>query len=318
MSRGNKHLESIKRIIRQTSANGNTGGVDDLVDVAIAQLIAKYTAMSKGQFHQLRISLMKYLQGKKVKVSLFLQQGMQTLDGQLVLNNDGFMPLGTELPGSVRFYDAGHLVKTRNIALGDAIASENGDQKCKVSDDLFDTSSTLGLNLFSKEAIAQALKADQTNISKALKSLTDAYFGDKGYSASSSASGAKGVSSDSPGNAGRESKISQASAKAELTMLSDLLGIGVGGGGGSKGSSDVADDKEFKINLFPDSSFNSDSKDSKDGLILIDIDASGTKSVDSYMAELGFKDGGGTGADSKLAADDDDDLLAMMDAASSK
>jgi len=304
-------VESIKRIIRQTATNGNTGGVDDLVDVAIAHLISKYTVMSKGQFHQLRISLMKYLQSKKVKVSLFLQQGMQTLDGQLVLNNSGFMPLGAEPPGAVRFFDSGKLVKTRNIPLGDVIASDNGEQKCRVSEELFDTSSTLGLNLFSKEAVAQSLKADQTNISNALQSLSSNYFGGKGYSAPSSASGAKGVGS-SPG-AVRESKISQASAKAELTMLSDLLGIG---GGNSKESSDVADDKQFKINLFPDSSFNSDSKDSRDGVILIDIDASGTKSVESYMAELGFKDGGGS-ADSKLA-DDEDDLLAMMDAASSK
>jgi hypothetical protein len=306
------HLESIKRIIRQTTANGNTGGVDDLVDVAIAQLTARYSAMSKGQFHQLRISLMKFLQGKKVKVSLFLQQGMQTLDGQLVLNNKGFMPLGAETPGCVRFYDGTRVVKTRNIVLGDAMSSEEGDQKCRVSDDLFDTTSTLGLNLFSKDSFAQAQQADQTSINNALRALTNNYFGGKGYAAPSSASGAKSGGPGSPSGSGREAKISQASAKAELTMLSDLLGIG--GGAGSKDSGDSSD---FKINLFPDSSFNSDAKGGGDGVILIDIDASGTKSVESYMAELGFKDGGAA-ADSKMGDDEDDDLLAMMDAASSK
>lgn len=55
---------------------------------------------------------------------------------------------------------------------------------------------------------------------------------------------------------------SASSAKAELSLLADLLGVGAGGGaaakegGGAKGGGDGAD-KLFKINLFPNQGFSS-------------------------------------------------------------
>jgi hypothetical protein len=124
--------------------------------------------------------------------------------------------------------------------------------------------------------------------------------------------------------------ITAASAKAELNMLADLLGIT------SPAKDSDADSKStFRItNLFPDSGFDSKSPEGKEtdsadsGFIHLDIDATAdAKSLKSYLRQLNFDDdddpkagrGGGRGADSKGSAkgqlDDDDDLLALMDSA---
>lgn len=306
------HLESIKRILKSSSANGSTSGVDELVDVAIDRVVSVYSNMTKGEWYQLRLSIMRYLQGKKVKVSLFLQQGMQTMDGQLVLSTKGHMPYGAEVPGTVRYYDGNTLIKTRNLPLHDGSDVVGKGSDCLVLNQVFDPSSTLGLNLFSKDAVAQAKAGNQTNINLALSGLTKTY-GASADGGTSTAAGAKFVGGSGSAAHSSGSKITQSSAKAEISMLADLLGVG---GSDSKESADMeADGKAFKINLFPDS-FGSDSKRGDD-VILIDIDASvGSKSVESYMTELGLKESKGS-ADAKND-DDEDDLLAMMDAASSK
>ena len=301
------HIESIKRIIRISSENGSTCGVDDLVDVAIDRLIHTYTALSKGQWLQLRLAIMKYLQGKKVKVSLFLQQGMQALDGVLVLNNNGFLAYGAEIPGTIRYYDDNKCVSTRKFELG------NDTTTAQILNEYFDTSSSLGLNLFSKEATSQTALTDKTSVDSAMAALSNQY---SLRGSSSSAVGANSKASSGPNpvpaSADRGSKVVASSAKAELTMLSDLLGLGLGSG--SK-EDHINEGRNFKVNLFPDT-FASDSKDGDSGFIMIDIDASGSKSIDAYMSELGLKE---SKAQSKVvAADDEDDLLAMMDAASAK
>ena len=50
--------------------------------------------------------LCKFLQDKRVKVSLFLQDGIQNLDGTIVVKRDGPVPSGSEVPGAVRYFGA--------------------------------------------------------------------------------------------------------------------------------------------------------------------------------------------------------------------
>ena len=283
--------------------------MEELVDATIEKMISTYSTLSRGQWQLVRTSILKYLQGRKVKVSLFLQQRMQTLDGTLVLSNNTALPFGVEVPGSIRYYDNNACVRTRMVSNLDVGSDgEPSNPLCKALDDAFDINSTLGLNLFSKDAVAQAAAADKSTCLGALNAMHSTYNG-----------GVDQMTSHSPAkmSGGNYSKTTQASAKAELNMLSDLLGLG---GAGGKETDDSADGKSFKINLFPDTSF-ADSKDgdkSSGGLIMIDIDGTvGSKTVETYMSELGFKDDEKPGSHgSKGQEDDDDDLLAMMDAAS--
>lgn len=97
------------------------------------------------------------------------------------------------------------------------------------------------------------------------------------------------------------------SAKRELTLLADLLGMGAGE------SKRGDEEKPFKFNLFPGAMDEKESESKSDGagFIMIDIDGTaGGKTFDEYLHEL---DLGESKADSKL--DEDDDLLALMDSA---
>ena len=62
---------------------------------------------------------MRFLQDKKIKVSLFLQQSLQTQDGALVLSNEGLLPSISELPGCIKYFDRSAIVSTRHFELGD-------------------------------------------------------------------------------------------------------------------------------------------------------------------------------------------------------
>ncbi len=65
---------------------------------------------------------MAFVQGKRVKVSLFLQYHMQTQDGMIVLDGvkGAKLPFGSEPVGTVRLYEGGTVVSSRQIPIDDA------------------------------------------------------------------------------------------------------------------------------------------------------------------------------------------------------
>jgi hypothetical protein len=148
---------------------------------------------------------------------------------------------------------------------------------------------------WSTESIAQCLSALET------------------YAPFSGRRGSNGGAAASKTHGGRNSSDG-IKAKAELSLLSDLLG--------AKSSKETADSKPMKLNLFPTPGFGTskdwdDDDDGYDGstMIMIDIDASsGAKTVQRYMEDL---DLGDSKAEGKMESkfDDDDDLLALMDSA---
>eukprot|EP00604_Paraphysomonas_vestita_P000593 CAMPEP_0174825730 /NCGR_PEP_ID=MMETSP1107-20130205/43056_1 /TAXON_ID=36770 /ORGANISM="Paraphysomonas vestita, Strain GFlagA" /LENGTH=203 /DNA_ID=CAMNT_0016057641 /DNA_START=819 /DNA_END=1430 /DNA_ORIENTATION=+ len=136
----------------------------------------------------------------------------------------------------------------------------------------------------------------------------------------------------------------KSTAKAELNLLADLLGMS-----NSSSSKELESDaKPFKINLFPDNTFDdrfdgkktssSGSKGSSDGnsggssgYILIDIDGTcGAKTFDEYLNDLKLRDddetdekgsrrrGGDDKHGNKNDGDDEDDLLSLMDSTAAK
>ena len=50
---------------------------------------------------RVRQTLLKFFQGKHVKVSLFIQEGMQNLSGTLLFPNETLQPPGVKTPGIV-------------------------------------------------------------------------------------------------------------------------------------------------------------------------------------------------------------------------
>lgn len=311
------HLDTLIDLVKMD-------GVTELVQVAISKSIELYSRLSNGNWLLLEQALLKFFQDKKTKVSLFLQQELQATNGALILNNAGSLPFGTEVPGRIRYYENDKVVKEG------AFPCDLADD-CFVSDTVLDSSLSVGRNIYQKSSDvtsgtqAAGKGAKTTPGDKSEKSSTppssasiqaaEAFIRQNSkHSSANAAADSKSSSNDEP-----QRKInSQRSAKAELTMLADLLGVS--SSANVKAAEKSGEIKPFKINLFPNQGFSAKPEDAKGGgadfggdMLVIDIDArADAKTMEGYMQELDWRDlEDDAKADGK--DDEDDDLLALMD-----
>jgi hypothetical protein len=175
---------------------------------------------------------------------------MQTADGILILDTNGALPYGTEVPGTVRIFEGGKQVATRSFEV------ENAARMFELGE-VLDCGSNLGLNMYSKTSVsitgAEAKEGTSSSRPTGFPSSVHAsrLMTEQCGPVSSSGKGRAGATSSGSGG-----RITAASAKAELTMLADLLGVSADASP-AKGSGDgsATDAKPFKINLFPDNVF---------------------------------------------------------------
>jgi hypothetical protein len=135
------HLESLKKLVDNPQ-------VHELIQEAIKKTITTYSTLTSGQWMVLKQCLMRYLQDKKVKVSLFLQQNLQASEGTLILKNEGNLPYGTEKPGYIRVLEGGSVVNTRTFELD--FGGNYG-----TCDEPIDTGCVLGLNMYNKVSLLE-------------------------------------------------------------------------------------------------------------------------------------------------------------------
>ncbi len=336
------HLDILAEMVK-------TEGVTDLIQVAISKAIELYTKLSNGNWLLLEQVLLQFFQGKKIKVSLFLQRNLQTLQGSLVLNNKGKLPFRTELPGEIRYFEGKEYIRS------DEFLSDLRNE-CTVSETILEPNWTMGMNIYLKESETLQTRSDDsiigspTSVKKgvplielATEASSSIQLATRAFARNLELTGPhSGLCSDAVPKAPLSAPRSPAkysthlSAKAELTLLSDLLGVTTARRGDKR-----SEDRLFKINLFPNEAFGQEKQSSGDskasslvyesGGITIDIDAaSGAKSMHSYMEELDWDeeeeergseyaaDAKGTGGGhhgANYGTDDDDDLLALMDSA---
>ncbi|KAF5842192.1 organic solute transport protein 1-domain-containing protein [Dunaliella salina] len=100
------HLQQIKATLRTSS---DTALSQDLISHVERLLLHHYEGMSMGMQHLLRQTLQRFFQERRVKVSLFLQEGIQTQAGRLILPS----PLSTQA-GSVTYYNANGGVEAKD------------------------------------------------------------------------------------------------------------------------------------------------------------------------------------------------------------
>jgi Organic solute transport protein 1 len=85
---------------------------------ARSSVVQLYDNLSIGQWHRMRQKLCNWVQGRKIKVSLFLKDKSQKRTGDFVIDCSGRLPIGTEAPGSVVYYsESGELKSTNTVAL---------------------------------------------------------------------------------------------------------------------------------------------------------------------------------------------------------
>lgn len=324
------HLDTLAEMVK-------TEGVTDLIQVAISKSIDLYTKLSNGNWMLLEQVMMQFFQGRKIKVSLFLQRNLQTMTGSLVLENKGVLPFGTELPGEIRYFEGKEYIRS------DEFPSDLRDQST-VTDSILEPNWPIGRNIYLKEPELTQNNHDQvigspSSVKKGMSLIERANAGpslsiqqaarafaryaELNHPSSAAAPKAPALPPRSPAK-----YSTHLSAKAELTLLSDLLGVTTA----KRSEKRSSEDKLFKINLFPNEAFQqSKGGDEKGGVshyegsqITIDIDAAaGAKGMSTYLEELDWEDDDegnrereSYAADSKNAYDEeDDDLLALMDSA---
>ena len=287
------HLYQLRAKVEDAEA------VAALVDDVIRLANERYAPMSTYDFSGLKQTLCRFFAEKRVKVSLFLQDGIQKNDGTICLSYAGQLPPGFDLPGKITHYDvSGAAIGVDAFAfprhetindtpLGPPTAPQR-QQLCK-----------LGLNLYSKDQPAPP----PTGATHAVAAASAA-----GGAAHGDAYGGGGAPRVDSATAAREILAGGSHARQDLNLLADLIGGGSSGGG-----------DDFKLNLFPETGMpgGGGGGGSVGGTQMITIDVgrdarSRNRDLAGVMEDMQIGGGGGGGGG---YADDEDDLLSMMDRA---
>lgn len=317
-----QHLDALSVIVQSDA-------VLPLLSSAISRCINMYTNLSQGNWLLLQQTIFQFFQGRKVKVSLFLQQELQTMNGVLILKNAGKLPFDVDIPGTIRYFENGSVVNTQRFPTA-------MDGEVTESTQVFDHASSLGKNMYLRPDAAsnnRSLPASFREAETAFSRYMESSGAQHQHHPVDLSAMPKPVSPSAdltPSKKGSGGNGGESSAKAELSVLADLLGIhhhpdvgspakaegkGSSGGGGlkinlveSRGAAFAKGEDDGKAT----DGFDIDGDDTF--IISIDIDATlGAKTVESYMRDLDLKDD--AKAERKTGADDDDDLLALMDSA---
>lgn len=229
---------------------------------------------------------------------------MQNNNGVFLRPNRDRLSLGFAPVGAVTILDRGSVAAVKQLAvLPHAQAKINS---------VLDPLSTNGCNLYSTDLLAVAINEQRANIGSL--SVAEAMLRSMLALSSVSLSTGSKHSTYSPQlpPPSRAPGITSSSAKAELNLLADILGVGSSSKATSKGEDEGVDEKgsgTFRINLFPEEKNNPTSGGDGDGMIFIDIDtAADAKTVQAYLMELRLDEEAGA-----KGSDDEDDLLALMD-----
>lgn len=129
------HLSTVKSIM---SPMPDSSAAVDLITNVEENSNRVYGQLPIGQLHLLRHTLLRFLQDKRVKVSLFLQEGIQTSTGRIVLPS----PVAKSV-GEVKYYSQNNMVeKDEKLKLNCLTVDPN---------EFFSHPCPLGTNLYNKE-----------------------------------------------------------------------------------------------------------------------------------------------------------------------
>ena len=263
-----------------------------LVDEVIRLTNEKYAPMTPFEFAALKQTLCRFFSDKRVKVSLFLTDGMQKQDGTITLSCAGSLPPGVEMPGKILYYDVSGLnlgTDSFSFPAADALIDDRMGPPIAPRRQL---ACALGQNLYSKEKAATPPAAAAAAAAAAAGSQGGAY-----------SSAPRRPQIDSAAHAAAILNNSESHARQDLNMLADLIGPASTGG-------------VFKLNLFPETSMpgGGGSGGGGGGTQMIVIDVGGRSGMQRSNRDLmGVMDDMNLGAGDQQDADDPDDLLSMMD-----
>jgi len=153
------HLYNLRAKVEEADS------VTALIDDAIKRSHDQYASMTPFEFAGLKQTLCRFFANKRVKVSLFLQDGIQKNDGTITLKYDGLLPPGVERPGKIQYVDvSGAPLGTDSFMYpgsGGLIDDTNVDKQGHLAwlEPRRQLACALGHNLYTKESPAVASAA---------------------------------------------------------------------------------------------------------------------------------------------------------------
>ncbi|KAJ8611548.1 hypothetical protein CTAYLR_007712 [Chrysophaeum taylorii] len=90
-------------------------GVAGLIEECAELCVTRYGSFGRGDWMMCEQQLMRFFQGTKIRVSIFLQANLQTSDGTIVVKGTGPLAEGVAVPGTLELFrsDGSTLVSTR-------------------------------------------------------------------------------------------------------------------------------------------------------------------------------------------------------------
>ena len=231
------HLYAMKQISTDSD-------VDELITNVFNLVKSAYCSLRNGDWELLKQQLFQFFQGRKVKVSLFLQANLQHMNGTLVLLHSGPVAYGSEVPGDITYYDSNGEF-SKKVEFEALHGSGSCEPACST---FFDPKFYLGLNIYlndkkeMKEELEKYWEEDDyvRDVSEMMMDAKDGQLKSGDFSASpkartkkdTSSSVAQSKSVDSLGcddEVRRKRSVSRPRRGSvnELNMLASLMGAAV-------------------------------------------------------------------------------------------
>ncbi|KDR19623.1 Protein OSCP1 [Zootermopsis nevadensis] len=97
------HVDAIRNFV-------SAPALQTQIDKTYTMLMQMYAHLSIGEMQNVKYSLLNFLQGHRVRVSVFLRHKVQNTDGTFVIPTSGPVPAGCEIPGCIRSFDPDGIV----------------------------------------------------------------------------------------------------------------------------------------------------------------------------------------------------------------
>lgn len=294
------HLEALRAMVP------NTATALARLDAVSTMFLATFGTLRAGELLAARQQVARFLQDRRVKVSLFLQNNTQNSDGTLRLDPSAVprpsslastvahapAAAGPEAPGTIRYFNRDGAATREDEFTNDATAAAARADEDAAAQQLL----TLGCNVYSVDK-AKAIATGETVAATLAAQAKEGSGGSGGGGA-----GAKGAGG------------AKSTAMSELNLLAKLMGT----------AADDSEAKPFKLNLFgTDDTDDAPYSESGCGVPTITLDLGQHKSAAGMLAEMKFdvdedigEGPGGGAAERKTVSDSDDDLLDLMDSVS--
>ncbi|KAA0156018.1 hypothetical protein FNF27_00302 [Cafeteria roenbergensis] len=322
------HLSVIQSITPDPDAQALLAAFKKRVD-------AEYGAVGAWEMWQLRLAMLRFFQDRRVKVSIFLQELQQNLDGTFVISVVGPMAPGVSPPGTVAYMEDSGVEGGRRDFPAAAASGASGNITLNAG------TCPLGLNMYArdrrsrKDSDADATKPkpwpgpnSSTATGPLLRGVPHALRGKGAAGASKGASAVHGSGGSQPGTPARasagaaaDSSVTPESARAGLALLGTLIGA----------QASPAADETLDLNLFPDEAeaagtagLLDDEEDGSGGVVVLDA-AGGARTIAELATSLGFDDdddggaagtaSGAGGAGGAGGSGEEDGLLDLFDEA---